>query len=475
MDNSQAGREARCPVDHGKAVTPTSVSATTLPGPKQHAVRQLFKYWTNPQAFIEGCRKEYGPRFQLSIRLPPRPVYVLTTSEDVKAMFTAPADVLHTGNGSATIEKYTGQSGLAWLDEDAHKARRKAMMPSYHGAALERITAAIGETVKTDVALWPRNTSVQLHSHIHGFTMNVIREVLYGPKGPTCWQELHGLLLEMMRFNNGPVSPMLLHKMSPRMIKILRAIKPLGLERFLQLRDRVDTLVYESIEEHRASGYRGDDLLSELLEMTHPDGTPLTDSEIRDELSTIFLAGTETTAAAIAWAFVYLARDKRVTDKLRAEMAEGEDTYLTAVVHEVLRLRPSIPQIIVREVKKPIEIGGVRYEPGQHLWASAFLLNRDPKLYENPEEFRPERFLNVKPGVYSWIPFGGGRIRCIGDRIALQEMKAVIREVLSQCDLVVAEPEPERARSRIVVNVPSDFARMELRNRVPSPAQEVHA
>ncbi|GHI86228.1 putative cytochrome P450 137 [Streptomyces xanthophaeus] len=472
MTTSEAGQPARCPVDHGAAAAPVVIPATALPGSKKHAVVQLFNYWTNPQAFIEGCRKEYGPRFQLSIRLPPRPVYVLTTPDDVKAMFTAPADVLHTGNGSATIEKYTGQSGLAWLDEDAHKARRKAMMPSYHGGALERISQAITETVKTDVATWPRNTPVQLHSHIHSFTMNVIREVIYGPKGPSRWTELHRLLLEMMEFNNGPVSPMLLHKMPARMVKVLRAIRPLGLERFLTLRDQVDALVYESIEEHRAAGYRGDDLLSELLEMTHPDGTPLTDSEIRDEMSTIFLAGTETTAAAIAWAFVYLARDKDVTARVREEMARGEETYLTAVVNEVLRLRPSIPNIIVREVKKPIEIGGVRYEPGQHLWASAFLLNRDPNLYEDPDVFRPERFLGVKPGTYSWIPFGGGRIRCLGDRIALLEMKAVIREVLGQCDLHVGEGEPERARSRIVVNVPSDFARMELRSRVAAEAAE---
>ncbi|MER7764206.1 cytochrome P450 [Streptomyces sp. NPDC097619] len=469
MDTPEAGQAARCPVDHGAAAAPaTTIPATALPGSKKHAVAQLYNYWTNPQAFVENCRREYGPRFQVSIRLPPRPVYVLTTSEDVKAMFTAPADVLHTGNGSATIEKYTGQSGLAWLDEDAHKARRKAMMPSYNGAALERITEAIVETAKTDVADWPRNTPVQLHSHIHSFTMNVIREVIYGPKGPSTWTELHRLLLEMMEFNNGPVSPMLLHKMPTRMVKVLRAIRPLGLERFLKLRDRVDRLVYDSIDEHRNAGYAGDDLLSVLLKMTHPDGTPLTDAEIRDEISTIFLAGTETTAAAIAWAFVYLARDPARTARLREELGTGEDTYLTAVVNEVLRLRPSIPNIIVREVKKPIEIGGVRYEPGQHLWASAFLLNRDPDLYEDPDVFRPERFIGVKPGSYNWIPFGGGRIRCLGDRIALVEMKAVISEVLGRYDLVVTEPEPERARSRIVVNVPSDFARMTLRPRVPA-------
>ena len=80
---------------------------------------------------------------------------------------------------------------------------------------------------------------------------------------------------------------------------------------------------------------------------------------------------------------------------------------------------------------KPIEIGGVRFEPGMILWASAYLLHRDPKLYPEPYAFRPERFLGTKPGTYTWIPFGGGRIRCLGASIAIIEMKAVFREVLS--------------------------------------------
>ena len=210
-------------------------------------------------------------------------------------------------------------------------------------------------------------------------------------------------------------------------MKVLRAIRPTGLDRFLKLRDRADVLVVDTIRDHRESGCRGDDLLSVLLGITHEDGSPLTEAQIRDEMMTIFLAGTETTAAAIAWAFVYLSRDTRVRTKLLAELDAGEDdTYLTAVVNEVLRLRPSIPQIIVREVKKPMVIGGVQYEPGQHLWASAFLMNRDTSLYEDPAAFRPERFLNSKPGTYTWIPFGGGRIRCLGDKIALVEMKTMM-------------------------------------------------
>jgi cytochrome P450 len=459
-----------CPVDHAAgAASPaerTTIHATELPGSKLPAPIQLLNYWMRPQSFVEKRRRRYGPRFQVSIRIPARPVYMLTDPEDVKVMFQAPADVLHTGTGSATIEKWTGTSGLAWLDEDDHTRRRKLLMPSYHGAALRRIAEVIPQMAKEDVASWPRNKVMPLHPHILRFTLHVIREVNYGPRTPKRWEELLELLQRMMDFNNSIASPMMIHKMPPRAVERLKGIKRLGLKQFLEYRDQVDAIIYETIEEHRESGYRGDDLLSVLLGITHEDGSPLSPREIRDEMMTIFLAGTETTAAAMTWAFEYLSRHDQVRERLLAEIDEGEsDAYLTAVINEVLRLRPSIPNIIVREVMKPIEISGVRYDPGMHLWASSYLVNRDRKVYPDADVFRPERFLGSAPGTYTWIPFGGGRIRCLGDKIALVEMKSIIREVLTQCELHRPESKPERARSRIVVNVPSKFTLVELRDR----------
>ena len=116
------------------------------------------------------------------------------------------------------------------------------------------------------------------------------------------------------------------------------------------------------------------------------------------------------------------------------------------------------------------EIGGVQYEPGMLLWASAYLLHRNPTLYPDPYAFRPERFVGVKPGTYSWIPFGGGRIRCLGAEIALVEMAAVLREVLSRYELVRDKPEPEKPRSRSVSTRPSEGPRLTLRTRKPAPS-----
>jgi cytochrome P450 len=465
----------QCPVDHAAgaptAAAPaerTAIPATELPEVQMRPIKQILSYWKDPYGFMEGNRERYGKRFSVCIRLPVRPMYVLHDQNDMKQMFLAPADVLHTGTGSATIEKFTGQTGLAWLDEDEHKARRKVLMPSMHGKALQRIEAAMAESAKRDVASWPRGKVMPLHPYTHRLTLNVIREVIYGPMVPKRWDELADVLTKMMDYNDRKGSALRIHEMPARVVKVLRAIRPLGLDRFLKLRDRADVLIAESIAERRQSGELGDDMLSMLLGSTDQDGNPLSGVELRDEMMTIFLAGTETTASGLAFALEVLSRETEARERLVAEIDKGEsDEYLTATVHEVLRLRPPIPNIIFREVMKPVEIGGVRYEPGMLLWASAHLLHQDPAVYPDPTAFRPERFLNNKPNMYSWIPFGGGRIRCLGAEIARAEMKCVLREVLTRCELFRDDPEPETVRSRIVLTQPSKKARVGLHDRTP--------
>ena len=472
---------AGCPVDHTATAAATAaaaapaeperkvISSKDLPRPPLSPLKQIKSYWKRPGGFMEDCRDQYGSRFALSIRLPVMPYHVISDPEDIRKVFLAPADVLHTGNGSATIEKYTGHTGLAWLDENEHKVRRKLLMPTMHGKALKRIEEAIDETVAKDVANWPRRQITALHPYTHRLTLEVIREVIFGKATPARWDELAGLLTEMMAFNDKVTSPLRLHEMPAKLVKLITLFRPSGLHKFLKLRGQVDALLAEMVAERRASGESGDDMLAVLLQITHEDGSPLDAVELRDEMMTIFLAGTETTATALAYAFEYLSRETEARDRLVAEIDSGEgEAYLTAVVQEVLRLRPPIPQIILREVMKPIEIGGVQYEPGDIIWPSAYLLHHDPKFYPEPHAFRPERWLGIKPSVYQWIPFGGGRIRCLGAEIALVEMKAVIREVLTRYELHRDDPEQEPIRSRIVITIPAKGARLELRERTPA-------
>jgi cytochrome P450 len=398
-------------------------------------------------------------------------MYVLTSPEDVKEMFLAPNDVLHTGRSSAMIEKFIGHTGLAWMDEDEHKNRRKYLVPSMHGTALQRLEPVINEMAAREVATWPRGEITPLHPFSYRFTLNVIREVIFGSAPPRRWEELRSSWAEMMHFANHFSALLFYQRMSPAAVRLISAFRPSGLHEFTKRRERANALLDEAIRERRDSDLRGDDMLSVLLGITHDDGSPLSEEELRDELLTIFLAGTETVAAAMAWAFLYLSHNHAARERLVAEIDAGEsDAYLTATVQEVLRLRPSIPQIIAREVVKPIEIGGVRYEPGAMLWASAYLMHHDPSIYPDPHEFRPERWLGTKPGTYSWIPFGGGRIRCLGAEIAIVEMKAVLRELLAQCEVRPAGPELEKPRARVVIVIPKNGSRVELRHRSKEPS-----
>ncbi|MFE0422630.1 cytochrome P450 [Streptomyces sp. NPDC058953] len=442
------------------------IPASALPGPRSPMIVQGMQLFRNPVSFMLNCRERYGKRFELNIMPEGSTIFVISDPDEIKSVFLAPRDVLHTGKGSSALEKFIGQTGLAWLDEEKHLARRKQLMPSIKGPAHKRIEASVHEMAERIVATWPRGEVVALYPYIHRFTIQVIREVVFGKHVPSCWDELNEVVWDMLSLNRRVTSMIETHTMSPFAVKMLRAVRPLGLDRFFKNRARADALIAQAVAERMESGEPGDDMLAVLLGITREDGSALSAVELRDEIMTMFLAGTETTSAAICWALETLSREPAVRERLVAEIDEGGDSYLTAVVHEVLRVYPPTPQIIPREVMKPIEIGGVRYEPGMHLWASGILVHNDPAIYPEPQVFRPERWLDTKPSAHTWIPFGGGHTRCLGDRIAILEMKAVLREVLSTCELHRKDTKPEGPRSRIVTMTTKHGTRVELRPRV---------
>ena len=188
--------------------------------------------------------------------------------------------------------------------------------------------------------------------------------------------------------------------------------------RFEERRRRVDELIFDEIAQRREAPdlEEREDVFSMLLLARDEDGQPMTDQELRDELVTLLVAGHETTATGLAWAFDLLLHDHRVLTKLRAAMEDGdEEGYLDAVVKEALRIRPVIPGIgrVVRG--EPFELGGYSIPPGIEINPSIAIVHRAHDRFPHAREFRPERFLEDEPpDTYTWIPFGGGVRRCIG-------------------------------------------------------------
>jgi cytochrome P450 len=189
----------------------------------------------------------------------------------------------------------------------------------------------------------------------------------------------------------------------------------------------------------------------------------MTDKELRDELVTLLVAGHETTATGLAWAFELLLRTPRVMGKLKDSLADpdGNETYLDAVVKEALRLRPVIPGIgrVVRG--EPFELGGYTVPPGTEINPSIGVIHRRDDRYPQPSEFRPERFLEENsPDTYTWVPFGGGTRRCLGASFALLEMKVVIKRVLERTELRAVGRKPEKVERRGITLVPRDGVRV---------------
>jgi cytochrome P450 len=236
--------------------------------------------------------------------------------------------------------------------------------------------------------------------------------------------------------------------------------------KFVRLREESDALIYELIEERRRENSERNDVLSMLLAARHEDGSPMSEQELRDELMTLLVAGHETTASELAWGFERLTRSPVVQARLAAEIdSEDGDEYLTATVQEILRRRPVLPNTAPRLVKQPVNIGGWDYPTGVCVVANAYLVHHDPEIYPDPYAFRPERFLEEQPGTYTWIPFGGGRRRCLGASFALVEMKIVLQAVLSRCDVWPGIDGVEVSRRRAITVSPNRRATTILRDR----------
>jgi cytochrome P450 len=198
--------------------------------------------------------------------------------------------------------------------------------------------------------------------------------------------------------------------------------------------DRLDAIIYQEIARRRAQPDLAErtDILSLLLLAHDEDGEAMTDGELRDELVTLLLAGHETTATAVAWAIERLVRHPDKLARLVAEIDAGEsDEYMQAVINETLRVRPVVP-LVVRLLREPMQLGSCALPAGARVAPSIYLTNRNPRVYESPHEFKPERFLGRAPETFSWIPFGGGIRRCIGASFATLEMKLILRTALGE-------------------------------------------
>ncbi len=426
------------------------------PGSRMPSLYQLFGtiYRARPQAV--KSRAKYGDLY--TVRLPGLGAFATPcTPELVRAVFTAPADVLVAGEANQ-LGPILGENSLLATDGDRHLRQRKLLLPPFHGARMKGYEQLIVDIAREEIADWPIDEEFPVVPTAMRITVKAILRAVFGAQGGTL-DQLERLLPELT-LRGSQLSAL------PILQRDLGRYSPWGW--FLAARARVDVLLDELIDGARVDPALADrqDVLALLVQARYDDGEPMSNAEIRDQLVTMLAAGHETTAQTLGWAIERLRRHPRVLDKLVAEVDAGGREYRDATVREVQRVRPVI-QFTTRLVKKPFALGGYLLAPGTRIAVGGAITHFDERLFPNAREFRPERFIDAKPGTYSWLPFGGGVRRCPGATFAHLEMELVLRVILEAYEVVPTTARPERMAFRGIAQAPGKGGLIKVRPRAP--------
>ncbi|WP_158628636.1 cytochrome P450 [Saccharopolyspora rhizosphaerae] len=407
------------------------------------------------RVLFEGFRR-HGDIYGITTVLEKRPLAITTHPDHVKSLFTAGPALAPSTAGQSQLRPIVGDSVLTVTGEP-HRRKRKLLMPPFHGKAIARYQEQIEEATAREINSWRPGSRIRLADAAQKVTLDVIMSGVFGIDHRS--GELEQLLRHRLR-------QLLALSVSPfaRLSELvsMRRSEPVGLQKWGLA--HLDRAVMALIGERRAKHVPGErhDILSLLLDTRDEDGQALSDGELRNELLTLVLAGHETTANSIGWTFERLVRHPESYGRLREETRGGDDEgYVEAVVHESMRSRPVVP-LLGRRVMADWRFGDRVVPKGTRVLIGVLALHHRDDLYDDPFTFAPERFLGVKPGSTTWIPFGGGDRRCLGATLAMAEMHTMTREIARRTDLRAVSAAPEPPVHRNVTMIPGRGATVEI-------------
>lgn len=421
---------------------------------------QTLHWLARPISFMESCRRRFGDAFSVRFLGFERPMVMLSDPEAIRALYSEHGHGLPPGRTIALLP-VMGPSSVLLLEGREHLARRRVMLPPFHGERMRSYESIVRETVQRELDGWSDGSQFALHPRMQTITLEVILSAVFGVTDPQRSEQLRERLPRLL----GETSSVGLQLRALLAGRIGRGDPLAGLRELL---GGIDELLLAEIAARRADPglAEREDILSLMLAARFEDGTGMEDRDLRDQLITLLLAGHETTATALAWTFDLLLRHPATLARLTAEVDAGEeDLYLRAVVSESLRLRPVVP-LAGRRLASELRAGELSLPAGTDVTPSIWLTHTRPDLYPEPYAFRPERFLQSAPATYGWIPFGGGIRRCLGAAFAEFEMRVVLETVLRGRVLESVSPRAERVTRRNVTFSPRHGTRVRARTRL---------
>jgi cytochrome P450 family 110 len=429
---------------------------TALPTITKPGALQLWQWITEPLKYLHNSQQQCGDIFM--IQMPgafdqaifvsnPKSIQQLLTGDTKQ--FSAP------GKSNQILKPFLGDRGVILLDAGEHRQRRQLLMPQFHGDKIRVYADLICKLTQDLVAGWQVNQTINLREEMQSISLSVILQTVFGLYEGERYDLIRDKLLKVISLIDSPINSSFLF--IPFLQRDLGAWSPWG--RFLRDRAVLDRLIYQEIADRRRD-YQPDrsDILNLLIGSTDAEGNGMSDIELHDELMTLLFAGHETTATALAWAIYWINYLPEVKEKLVAEIATlGTDRdattisklpYLNAVCSETLRIYPVGMLTFPRRTQEAVSLQGYEVPAETVVVGCIYLTHHREDLYPEPHLFKPERFLERQFSPYEYLPFGGGSRRCIGMALAQLEMKLVLVEILSHCQLELTSKLPAVAARR---------------------------
>jgi cytochrome P450 len=350
--------------------------------------------------------------------------------------------------------------GSGWLRQ------RRLCQPAFHRERMASYGHTMAAYTEEMLATWHDTEVRDIHQEMMQLTMRIVAKVLFSVEVKEDTERVAGALNVLMRHTSGGrmiLPPILRHLPVPALMRVKRAVREL------------DEIVNRIIRQRRASRQDTGDLLSMLMAARDEDGSGMTDRQLRDEVLTFLLAGHETTAVSLSWTWYLLSQHPEVEQKLREELSQAlggrtpqlEDLprlpYIDKVVKESMRLYPPAWSL-ARTVVKEIELAGYRLPVGANVVMSQWILHRDPRFFEQPEQFNPDRWTAEAAQhlpKFAYFPFGGGPRLCIGASFAMMEANLLLAAIAQRFQLRLVPGHPVAALPSITLR-PRHGMRMSL-------------
>jgi cytochrome P450 len=436
-----------------KVANPGGILLGLLSDPLEQLTR-----WANAPGDII-CFREWGETF-----------YLVKTPQLVHEVLVSKGRHFKKGRSLERLRKIVG-NGLLTSEGDFYLRQRRLIQPLFHARTIrDCVETMVAETVSlmTD---WHDGETRDISHDMMRLTLNIVSQTILGSDDDPEALRIRQTMDTMMRS-----FPILMLPFA----NLLEHLPLPAIKRLRKVRAELDEIVYGLIAERRTRPKERRDLLTMLLNAQDPEGEPgdrMSDEQVRDEVLIMIIAGHETTATAFSWIWFLLAQHPEIESKLHAEIDQvlsgarlptAEDfsalSYTRQVVNEAMRIRPPV-WTIARRATSACEIGGYQVPPDTIMLMSQWLLHRDPKLFEDPLEFRPERWKEGFEGSLpktSYFPFGGGLRRCIGENFALMELVLSLATIAQRWRFRVNDP------AKVV---PQPLFTLRLKNGLPVTLQ----